>query len=238
MSYKVNDTAEAWKSVKGFEGLYEVSNLGNVRSLSRSVERDKKGVIITKEKTLRPVTHLGYKEVTLSKDKNHYWKKVHHLVATAFVSVPEELQSLIGKKSPSGYPLLVVNHKNNNKADNRAENLEWCTQRYNTTYKDAHKLRGEKLNKRIIQKDLKGNILAKYDSVTQAAIATNARASNISKCANHKYGFKTANGYIWEWDSSRYPVISLVPNESISNVKKIAEAKKPVTMAEIQQIEK
>ena len=103
---------------------------------------------------------------------------------------------------------------------------------------DNHKLRGEKLNKRIIQKDLKGNILAKYDSVTQAAIATNARASNISKCANHKYGFKTANGCIWEWDSSRYPVISLVPNESISNVKKIAEAKKPVTMAEIQQIEK
>ena len=228
MSYKVSDTAEVWKSVKGFEGLYEVSNLGNIRSLSRSIKRENKGTIIIKEKILKPTTHFGYKEVLLSKDKKHHYKKVHQLVATAFVSIPEELQSLIGKKYPSGYPLLVINHKNNNRADNRAENLEWCTQRYNITYKDAHKLRGEKFKKRIIQKDLKGNILAKYDSVTQATIATNALASNISKCANHKYGFKTAKGYIWEWDTSRYPVVTLLPNESEDNLRMVQECKKPI----------
>ena len=77
MSYKVSDTAEVWKSVKGFEGLYDVSNLGNIRSLSRSIKRENKGTIIIKEKILKPTTHFGYKEVPLSKDKKHHYKKVY-----------------------------------------------------------------------------------------------------------------------------------------------------------------
>jgi hypothetical protein len=108
---------EIWKDIEGYEGLYQVSNQGNVRSLDRYVKRGnhdlfKHGVL------LKQGTHKqGYKLVYLSKDNLSKTVKVHRLVAMAFIDRIE------GKNT--------VNHINAIKDDNRPENLEWTTQREN-----------------------------------------------------------------------------------------------------------
>ena len=99
---------EEYKEIKGFEGLYEVSNEGNVRSLKRNI-------------ILNPIiVGSGYHHVCLCKDGNHYPKRINRLVAEAFIPNPDNLP--------------CVNHKNEIKTDNRVENLEWCDYQYNCNY--------------------------------------------------------------------------------------------------------
>lgn len=107
---------EIWKTIEGFEGRYQVSNLGNIKSLK-----------YRKERILSPVTYRnGYLFVELC--KNGYVKKflVHRLVAEAFIPNPENLPQ--------------VNHKNEIKTDNTVQNLEWCDNRYNQRYSSAKKI--------------------------------------------------------------------------------------------------
>ena len=113
---------EIWKPVKGFEGYYEVSNLGMVRSIDRVVvdtvrncERLLKGkVLIQKD------NGNGYKNVSFCKEHKIYNKYVHRLVAEAFI--------------PNKDDLPQVNHKDEDKSNNRVDNLEWCTSFYNNEY--------------------------------------------------------------------------------------------------------
>lgn len=103
---------EMWKDIPGYEGLYQVSNLGNIRSLKYAGGN--------KVKLLKQATTNGYKQVQLSKNgkgKNHL---VHRLVAIAFIPNPNNLP--------------VVNHKDENPSNNNVDNLEWCTQEYNINY--------------------------------------------------------------------------------------------------------
>ena len=115
---------EFWKDIEGYEGLYQVSNLGRVRSLDRVVQRNtfcgqiqqrRKGRIL---KTIRKPE--GYVFCSLSRDNTPETKTIHRLVAEAFIP------------NPNNYP--CVNHRNEDKTDNRVENLEWCTVQYNTNY--------------------------------------------------------------------------------------------------------
>lgn len=102
-----------WKDIEGYEGLYQVSNTGKVRSLNyrRTGET----------KVLKPSTSkLGYKSVNLCKDGKNKGYLVHRLVALAFIP------------NPNNYP--VVNHKDENPSNNTVWNLEWCTQEYNINY--------------------------------------------------------------------------------------------------------
>ena len=113
---------EIWKPVKGFEGYYEVSNLGRVRSIDRVVvdtvrncERLLKGkVLIQKD------NGNGYKNVMFCKEHKIYNKYVHRLIAEAFLPNPDNLPQ--------------VNHKDEDKSNNRVDNLEWCTSFYNNEY--------------------------------------------------------------------------------------------------------
>lgn len=114
--------AEIWKSVKGFEGYYEVSNLGRVRSVDRVVfdkvrqcNRLLKGKVLTEKDNGN-----GYKGVTFCKEHQIYNKYIHILVAEAFLDNPDHLPT--------------VNHKDENKENNIVDNLEWCTQYYNNEY--------------------------------------------------------------------------------------------------------
>ena len=104
---------EIWRDVVGFEGLYKVSNLGNVKSLNYN----RTG----KEKLMKPQTDgHGYLQVMLYKDGKYKIKKIHRLVAEAFIPNPDNLP--------------CVNHKDENKTNNKEFNLEFCTYEYNNNY--------------------------------------------------------------------------------------------------------
>ena len=112
---------EIWKNIEGFEGAYMVSNLGRVKSLKR--ERKTKGGVLVEvpERILKLNTDKdGYKEAALSKDAKLYYFRVHRLVAFAFI--------------PNPHNLPLINHKDENPANNEVSNLEWCNQSYNTSY--------------------------------------------------------------------------------------------------------
>lgn len=113
---------EVWKPIKDFEGYYEVSNKGRIKSLKRNI-------ILNQGNITR-----GYLGVSLAKEGIHYSKRVHKLVAQAFMPNPANKPS--------------INHINGNKKDNRVENLEWCTpgenmqhaQKCNLLYKGKKKI--------------------------------------------------------------------------------------------------
>lgn len=110
---------EIWKDVPGYDGLYQVSNLGNVKSLNRFVIRGCNSVFIN-GKYLKPTSTHGYLKVILSNNSSKKSIKVHQLVAMAFLN-----------HTPNGN-VFVVDHINDNKTDNRLENLQVVTNRFNT----------------------------------------------------------------------------------------------------------
>lgn len=187
---------EIWKDIKNYEGMYQVSNLGNVRSLTRRVNTFN-GFRTTKGKVLKPLlSNTGYYRVDLKRNQSDNYVSIHKLVAEAFVP------------NPNNY--TVINHKDNDRLNNYATNLEWCTQSYNVKYAyingNAKSTPGcfKKGNiphnrKKISQYDLEGNFIKTYDSIKQASLLNNTSDSNIHFCLANKT--KTAGGYIWRYAS-------------------------------------
>ena len=114
-------TEEIWRPIVGYEGLYEVSNTGRVRSLDRYVKCDYEKYRLHKGKVLSPGKDKdGYLSVVLSCNGKHKKIAVHRLVAQAFIPNPDDLP--------------IINHKDEDKTNNRVDNLEWCTVKYNMNY--------------------------------------------------------------------------------------------------------
>ena len=191
---------EIWKDIKGYEGLYQVSNLGKIKSLSRKIFNGK-NYYISKEKILKPAKDKdGYVQVLLYKNNRHKTYKVHRLVAMAFIPNPNNLPQ--------------INHKDENKQNNRAENLEWCTNKYNCNY-GTWKEKVSKANKGKI--GLRGSNSPRankvkcittgetFNSLIEAEQKYNIKYQNISACCRGKK--KTAGGYRWEYiDRSGLPI--------------------------------
>ena len=123
---------EEWKSIPGYEGLYEISSYGRVKSLEisyikRNGIRDHKPEIILTPKN----NGTGYFIVCLYKNKTHKYCLIHRLVAQAFIPNPDNLP--------------IINHKNEDKSDNRVENLEWCDHKYNSNYNGVLKKRSQRM---------------------------------------------------------------------------------------------
>lgn len=115
---------EIWKNIEGYEGLYQVSNSGRVRSLDRYIEHKQSGTTFRRGRVLKQSkSNNEYARVTLSKDGVLKYYTVHKLVAMIFLN-----------HRPCGHK-LVINHINFNKQDNRIENLEIITQRENSNQK-------------------------------------------------------------------------------------------------------
>lgn len=171
---------EIWKSIKDLKG-YEVSSLGNVRSIDRSiigkdrVKQHFKGNIISKFKDSR-----GYIAVTLTYKNNYKRFLVHRLVAEAFVP------------NPNNYP--CINHKDENKSNNSIDNLEWCTVLYNNLYGDRIKRRRDKVAYIISQLDKDNNLIGIYRGILMASKVNRFEFASIQRCVankqNYSYGYK------------------------------------------------
>lgn len=119
------DTIEEWVDVVGYEGLYMVSNLGNIKSKDR-ISNNMWGELIKKGKKLSfPKNNEGYKVGNLTKNKIYKYFKLHRIVAIAFIPNPTSKEE--------------VNHINGIRDDNRVENLEWCTKRENQCHSARNK---------------------------------------------------------------------------------------------------
>ncbi len=169
---------EIWKPVVGYEGLYAVSSFGNVASLNYHGTG--------KRRILKPRPSAnGYYFVQVFKNKIGKMVPIHRLVATAFVD------------NPNGYN--VINHIDENKHNNMADNLEWCTHKYNVNY-SLKKRRGKKITKRIrpvsqISKD--GDVIKVWDNLIQIKTSLNYSDWSIQMCCEGKR--KTAYGFIWQY---------------------------------------
>ena len=144
---------EEWRDIKGFEGRYQVSNMGRVRGLDRWSLDERPHFI--KGRVLNPSLNnvKGYLRVSLSDgNRNYTHYEVHRLVALHFV--------------PGYKEGLVVNHINEIKTDNRAVNLEWCTYQYNLNYSDVIAWK----RKPVYKYDLDGNFIKKFNCIHQAEL--------------------------------------------------------------------
>lgn len=150
----MKEEEEVWKDVVGFEGLYKVSNLGRVKSLDRWLVYKDGRRRFYKGRVLNPVidTH-GYETFQLGRKKH---AKTHRLVALQFVHNP----------NPSEYN--VINHKDENRRNNKYSNLEWCTQKYNMKYSNIHQKNRNATSIPIIQIDGNGIAVNRFSSLREA----------------------------------------------------------------------
>lgn len=156
--FKMKTLHELWKDIPGYEGLYQVSNIGNVKSVDRH-RPDKNGrYVFHQGKKLTPQLNDGYMYVILSKDGKQYSCKVHRLVAMAFIPNPENLP--------------YINHKDENKSNNCVDNLEWCSKSYNdrygTTPERTRLMNRLKNGKSIAMFDKHGAFIRIYECVNDA----------------------------------------------------------------------
>jgi len=176
---------EIYKDIKGYEGKYQISNMGNVKSLDYLNTK--------KPKVLTPIKHhLGYLLVHLGYNKI---KMIHTLVAEAFIDNPE------GKK--------FVNHIDGNKQNNNVKNIEWVTSKENMNHAIITGLRNPHKNnhpkgsdtpnsKPILQCAKNGDIIRKWDCISDAARAVGCNPASI---VNNAMGrTKTLHGFTWKYE--------------------------------------
>lgn len=173
---------ELWKDIKDFEGLYQISNLGNIKSLPKKHNLKNGHSYIQKEQILKPFNNKGYLQIALVKNGKHYKRQVHNLVATAFI------------ENPNNY--IEINHKDENKLNNCVDNLEWCSHIYNSNYGNRNKKISKALEKKINQYDLDGNFIKTWNS--QLEIQKELKIPQASISAVVRGIYKQTHGYRWE----------------------------------------
>ena len=146
---------EIWKDIEGYEGLYQISNMGRVKSCCRTIIRSN-NITQTFCSKIRAITLTGngYASIMLSKNGKNQIFLVHRLVARAFIPNPDNLPE--------------INHKDENKLNNCVDNLEWCAHYYNQTYGTKIKRQSEKVSKKILQFTENGKLIKVWASAKEA----------------------------------------------------------------------
>lgn len=175
---------EIWKPVDGYQGLYEVSNLGRVRSVDRFRKQKNNSKAPVKGKLLKPsLGKNGYLRVALSKNGTVKFKNIHRLVSEAFIQNPNNLP--------------CVNHKDENKTNNKASNLEWCTKEYNNNYGTKPKRCGEASSKKVFQFSTAGVFIKEWSSTMEIQRCLGYANTFIGRCCRGLCD--TAYGYVWKY---------------------------------------
>lgn len=179
---------EIWKDIEGYEGYYQVSNLGRVKSVDRVVEQDLPhglhGTITYRGKILKNQTQRnGYMYIGLHKNNIYSWFRIHRLVAMTFV--------------PGYKEGMEVNHIDENKRNNRADNLEWVSRRENLIKCSTLEKWNNVQSRAVLQMSCDNKTINRFDSVTQASVHTGVERRLIS-AACHKRN-KSAGGYRWKF---------------------------------------
>lgn len=172
---------EVWKAIDGFNGVYEVSNLGRVRSYHARRKLTDNYYI------LKPIKHengyLAY-ELYYSKHKKKRFL-AHRLVAMAFIP------------NPNNYP--HVNHKDEDKTNNTVDNLEWCTPMYNNHYGTLRLRQSIAKSIPVEQYTADGRFLARYCSVKVAAELLHFSGPGIARACRNEAKYNLAYGYRWQY---------------------------------------
>ena len=160
---------EIWKDIPNYEGIYQASNLGRIKSL-----------LFNKEKILKTRLHPNGYELVNLKGKTYH---VHYLVALTFIDNKNNYKE--------------INHKNEIKNDNKVDNLEWCDRKYNCNYGSLPKQVGNRFSKKIAIIDKTGKERCYFESSMSAERVLKIDHSSIIKCCKGKV--KTAGGYVWRY---------------------------------------
>lgn len=174
---------EIWKDIAGYEGLYQVSNYGNVRSLSWSRRGIVRNLYLKKQ-------NRGYCHVELAKDGIRKAFTVHRLVAEAFIP------------NPNNYP--TVNHKDEDKTNNAVTNLEWCTHSQNmghtiALHPEKYHVKGRPYSrtKSVVQLSKDGKVLRVWDNLISIKHENGFNEGHIGECCLGKR--KSAYGFKWQF---------------------------------------
>lgn len=172
-----------WIPIKDYEELYHISNIGDVKSLSK-FRNNGKGGYTQKELILKPsLVGNGYKKVVLTKEGNKEDLLIHRLVAIHFVPNPNNLPE--------------VNHKDENILNNVFKNLEWCTSKENCNYGVRNNKISKNKSKKVYQYSLEGKLIKEHKSAKEASNKGFSRVG-ISNCCTGKN--KTHKGFIWSFE--------------------------------------
>lgn len=173
---------EVWKPITDYPN-YQISNMGRVKSLNYKRSKQEHLLKICRDK-------YGYSQVALYNDKTPKTLKVHRLVAYAFIPNDDLTKT-------------QINHKSEDKTDNRVENLEWCDIAYNNKYGTHNEriakshINNKKQSKQVVQYSLDGNFIWSFVSVREIERQLGYNNGYISKCCLGK--IKTAYGFIWKY---------------------------------------
>lgn len=190
----MNLNIEIWKDIEGYEGLYQISTLGRVKSLERLILRNNGRFQKIKERILKPsLDRKGYYFVVLKKDCKSLNHRIHRLIAQAFIPNPENKP--------------CVDHIDTNTKNNNINNLRWCTHKenMNNTITKEKQIKimtgkcGEKhpRARKINQYTKNGILLKEWGSIADITRDLNLHQSSISNCCGGKY--KSVGGYIWKY---------------------------------------
>lgn len=178
-------TNEIWKDIEGYTGLYQVSNLGRIKSLPRTIAS---GIYYSNIRTTdeiiksTTVSNAGYELVALYKGNKEKRFTVHRLVAEAFI--------------PNPHNLPQVNHKDENKLNNNCGNLEWCTRKYNANYGTSRQRLSDIRKIPVIQLDENDTVVCRYEFVTEVR-KNNFDPSGVIQCCKGRR--ENYRGFRWRY---------------------------------------
>ena len=191
---------EQWKPIYGYEGKYEISSFGRVKSLPKTWKRKDGVPLHYKERILKPrINAYGYARVTLSKNGKPKDFFIHRLVAFAFINNPLNLAE--------------VNHKDENPLNNKVDNLEWCSHLYNNNYGTKSRRGALSNGHKVHLFDLKGNYICTFPTMRDACRLMGCYLNQIRDCIDNKY--KQGAGYIWRKENQLH-----IENEKLVDIEK------------------